>query len=86
MISLARSQQNCLIAATILLQHAWNDYIQKDTLYLCVNKPYEFKLQSRDIIHSAYMPHFCSQMNCVPGIQTRMKFTPNLTTQQMRKK
>ena len=38
-------------------KYAWNDYIQKDTLYLCVNKPYEFKLRSRDIIHSAYMPH-----------------------------
>jgi cytochrome c oxidase subunit 2 len=65
---------------------AWNDFIQKDTLYLCVDQAYEFKLRSRDIIHSAYMPHFRSQMNCVPGVQTRMKFTPNLTTKQMRKK
>ena len=65
---------------------AWNDFIQKDTLYLCVDQPYEFKLRSRDIIHSAYFPHFRAQMNCVPGAATRMKFTPTLTTKEMRKK
>ena len=64
----------------------WDDIIQKDTLYLKVNEPLEMKLRSRDIIHSAYFPHFRAQINCVPGLQTRMKFTPNITTKQMRKK
>ena len=64
----------------------WDDIIQKDTLYLKVNEPLEMKLRSRDIIHSAYFPHFRAQINCVPGIQTRMKFTPNITTKDMRKK
>ncbi|MDG1841468.1 MAG: cytochrome c oxidase subunit II transmembrane domain-containing protein [Crocinitomicaceae bacterium] len=64
----------------------WDDIIQKDTLYLCVDEPLEIKLRSRDIIHSAYFPHFRAQINCVPGIQTRMKFTPNITTKEMRKK
>ena len=65
---------------------AWDDIIQKDTLYLCVNQPYEFNFRSKDVLHSAYFPHFRAQMNNVPGMTTRTKFTPILTTEQMRKK
>ena len=65
---------------------AWDDIIQKDTLYLCVDQIYEIKLRSQDILHSAYLPHLRMQMNCVPGLQTRMKVTPNISTKNMRKK
>lgn len=65
---------------------AWDDIIQKDTLYLCVNKEYEFNFRSKDVIHSAYFPHFRVQMNTVPGMTTRFKFTPDVTTVDMRKK
>ena len=65
---------------------AWDDIIQKDTLYLCVNQPYEFNFRAKDVLHSAYFPHFRAQMNAVPGMTTRTKFKPILTTEQMRKK
>ncbi|MBB79079.1 MAG: hypothetical protein CL844_08780 [Crocinitomicaceae bacterium] len=65
---------------------AWDDFIQKDTLYLCKGKEYEFNFRSKDVIHSAYFPHFRAQMNTVPGMTTRMKFTPTLTTLEMREK
>jgi len=65
---------------------AWDDIIQKDTLYLCVNQPYEFNFRAKDVLHSAYFPQFRAQMNNVPGMTTRTKFTPILTTEQMRKK
>ncbi len=65
---------------------AWDDIIQKDTLYLCVNKEYEFNFRSKDVIHSAYFPNFRVQMNTVPGMTTRFKFTPDVTTTDMRKK
>jgi cytochrome c oxidase subunit 2 len=65
-------------------KHVYDDIVQKDTLYLCVNKPYEFSFRSKDVIHSAYFPHFRTQMNTVPGYGTRMKFTPNKTTEEMR--
>ena len=65
---------------------AWDDIIQKDTLYLCVNKEYEFNFRAKDVIHSAYFPHFRVQMNTVPGMTTRFKFTPDVTTKEMRKK
>jgi cytochrome c oxidase subunit 2 len=30
------------------------------------------------------MPHFRAQMNCVPGVPTRFKMTPTITTDSMR--
>ena len=65
---------------------AWDDIIQKDTLYLCKNKEYEFNFRSKDVIHSAYFPNFRAQMNTVPGMTTRFKFTPDITTADYRKK
>jgi cytochrome c oxidase subunit 2 len=64
---------------------AWDDIIQKDTLYLCKGQEYEIALRAKDVIHSAYFPHFRAQMNAVPGMATRLKFTPNKTTAEMRR-
>ncbi|MEJ6775845.1 MAG: cytochrome c oxidase subunit II transmembrane domain-containing protein [Crocinitomicaceae bacterium] len=65
---------------------AWDDFIQKDTLYLCKGKEYEFNFRSKDVIHSAYFPHFRAQMNTVPGMTTRFKFIPIVSTIEMRDK
>jgi cytochrome c oxidase subunit 2 len=65
---------------------AWDDIIQKDTLYLCANKEYEMNFRSKDVIHSAHFPYFRAQMNTVPGMTTRFKFTPDVTTKQMRER
>jgi cytochrome c oxidase subunit 2 len=45
-----------------------------------------FKMRSQDVLHSAYMPHFRAQMNCVPGMVTEFSFVPTLTTAEMRDK
>lgn len=63
---------------------AYDDVIQSDTLYLCVDQDYELNFRSKDVIHSAYFPHFRVQMNAVPGMTTRFKFTPDVTTEEMR--
>jgi len=57
-----------------------------DTLYLCEGQEYEFNFRAKDVIHSAYFPHFRAQMNTVPGQTTRFNFTPNITTAEMRKR
>ncbi len=54
-------------------------------LHFPVGKPIVFKFRSQDVIHSAYMPHFRAQMNCVPGMVTQFAFTPSKTTEEMRK-
>ena len=43
-----------------------------------------FKIRSQDVLHSAYMPHFRAQMNCVPGMVTQFSFIPTMTTAEMR--
>ena len=63
--------------------NAYDDIIQSDTLYLCVDQEYEFNFRSKDVIHSAYFPHFRVQMNTVPGMTTRFKFIPDITTAEM---
>jgi cytochrome c oxidase subunit 2 len=62
-----------------------DDIIVKNEFHIPVNKEIEFKMRSRDVIHSAYMPHFRAQMNCVPGMVTEFKFIPNKTTAELRK-
>jgi cytochrome c oxidase subunit 2 len=62
-----------------------DDIIIKNEFHIPVNKEIEFKMRSRDVIHSAFMPHFRAQMNCVPGMVTEFRFTPNKTTAEMRK-
>jgi cytochrome c oxidase subunit 2 len=63
-----------------------DDKIVKGELHVPVNKEVEFIFRSQDVIHSAYMPHFRAQMNAVPGVPTRFKMTPTITTKEMRKK
>jgi len=62
-----------------------DDRLVKGEMHIPVNKEIEFIFRSQDVIHSAYMPHFRSQMNSVPGVATRMKMTPTVTTAEMRK-
>ena len=53
-------------------------------VHLVVNEAVLLKFRSQDVIHSAFLPHFRVQMNCVPGISTQFGFTPNKTTAQMK--
>ena len=63
--------------------NAQDDVITTE-LHLPVGKPVLFKMRSQDVLHSAYMPHFRAQMNCVPGMITQFGFTPTVTTVDMR--
>lgn len=60
-----------------------DDVIVKE-LHLPVGRKVNFKMRSQDVLHSAYMPHFRAQMNCVPGMITEFSFTPTITTEEMR--
>ena len=61
-----------------------DDRIVKGEFHLPVGQEVEFVFRSRDVIHSAYMPAFRAQMNTVPGVPTRFKMTPTITTDSMR--
>ena len=60
------------------------DDVVVQELHLPAGREVIFKMRSQDVLHSAYMPHFRAQMNCVPGMITEFAFTPTLTTEEMR--
>lgn len=60
------------------------DDIVVNELHLPKGKRVIFKIRSQDVLHSAYMPHFRAQMNCVPGMVTNFSFIPTKTTEEMR--
>jgi cytochrome c oxidase subunit 2 len=60
------------------------DDIVVTELHIPKGKKVHFKMRSQDVLHSAYMPHFRAQMNCVPGMVTEFAFTPIYTTAEYR--
>ena len=61
-----------------------DDVVVTQEFHLPVDRKVIFKFRSQDVLHSAYMPHFRAQMNCVPGMVTEFSFTPTVTTADMR--
>jgi cytochrome c oxidase subunit 2 len=57
----------------------------KNEIHLPVGREIELLMRSRDVIHSAFLPHFRAQMNCVPGMITTFKFVATKTSAQMKK-
>lgn len=65
---------------------AYDDVIEADTLHLVKGQDYEFNFRAKDVIHSAYFPHFRAQINAVPGLTTRFKFKPTISSKEMKKR
>lgn len=63
--------------------NAQDDFMTSE-LHIPQGKRVIFKMRSQDVIHSAYMPHFRAQMNCVPGMVTEFSFIPTMTSAEMR--
>ncbi len=63
-----------------------NDVVVPDSLVLLKGQNYNFSFRAKDVIHSAYFPHFRAQMNTVPGMTTYFKMQPIFTTDEMREK
>ena len=62
------------------------DDFNSTELHIPKGKRIIFKMRSQDVLHSAYMPHFRAQMNCVPGMVTQFSFIPTITTAEMRER
>lgn len=58
----------------------------KNEFWIPVGEQIKFQMRSKDIIHSAYMPHFRAQINCVPGMKTSFSFKPTITSKEMKEK
>lgn len=60
-----------------------DDFMPTD-IYLPVNRDIKVKINSLDVLHNFYLPHFRLKLDAVPGIPTSMWFTPIHTTAEMR--
>jgi cytochrome c oxidase subunit 2 len=58
--------------------------INSDSIYLPKGRQVILKFRSKDVIHSAYLPHFRVQMNTVPGMTTSFTFKPIFTNEEMK--
>lgn len=63
-----------------------DDILSQVELHLVKDKDYQFIFRSKDVMHSAYFPHFRAQMNVVPGMRTKFSFKPTISTPEMREK
>ncbi len=63
--------------------NAQDDFVVSE-LHIPKGKKIHFKFRSQDVLHSAYMPFFRAQMNCVPGMVTEFSFTPTYTSAEYR--
>lgn len=59
------------------------DDIVPSEIHIPKGKPVLFKIRSRDVIHSFYLPHFRVQMHAVPGMPTKFWFVPIKSTADM---
>lgn len=60
------------------------DDIHPDEIVLPVGKKVRVRINSRDVLHNFYLPHFRLKMDAVPGIPTYFVFTPTRTTEDYR--
>ena len=72
-----------LVVCVVAQQYAWlfqyPDYqnATSATLHLPIDTTVQLQLQSRDVIHSFWVPEFGQKQDAVPGLLTKLVITPN---------
>ena len=63
---------------------SFDDFMHNSEMHVVVNQEVSLQIRARDVLHSVFIPHMRQKMDAVPGMPTRLKFTPDKTTDQMR--
>jgi cytochrome c oxidase subunit II len=79
---LEAKQPNTLIANVTGQQFTWSfDYpsekVKSNTLVLPKDRPVEFRIHTKDVLHSFWVPEFRLKSDAVPGLTTKIRLTPN---------
>ncbi len=77
--------------ATNPLGQDWSDPKNIDDfmpteIVLPVNQKVRVGINSKDVLHNFYLPHFRVKMDAVPGLPTYFVFTPTMTTDDYRQR
>jgi cytochrome c oxidase subunit 2 len=76
-------KQNELQVTVVGQQFAWTfqypqyDNVQSTQLYLPKDRPVTFDIETRDVLHSFWIPSMRLKMDAVPGITTNFRVTPS---------
>jgi cytochrome c oxidase subunit II len=85
-VALARSERvpdDRMIVEVLAQQFTWQftypdeGRVSSGTLRLPLGVPVELKMNSRDVIHSFFVPEFRVKRDVVPGQETKLVFTPS---------
>lgn len=64
---------------------SWDD-LKTTEMHLPVGVPVKLVINAMDVIHNVGLPQFRMKMDAVPGIPTTQWFTPQYTTEEMKKR
>src|SRR5918997_4491036 len=76
-------EQNTMIVKVTGQQFAWSfEYpgegkVKSNQLVLPKDRPVEFRVRTKDVLHSFWVPEFRLKTDTVPGITTRVRLTPD---------
>jgi cytochrome c oxidase subunit 2 len=78
-----------LISGTNDLGQDWNDSknwddFKPDELVVPKGRKIRIRINSRDVLHSFFLPQFRVKMDAVPGMPTYFVFTPTMTTDEFK--
>ena len=77
-------QKNEMVVNVTGQQFTWtfeypSEKVNSPELVLPVNRPVEFKIKTKDVLHSFWVPQFRLKSDAVPGLTTAIRVTPNKT-------
>src|SRR5688572_14694599 len=79
-----KAEANSMEVRVVGEQFTWTFYYREGgdevasrELILPVNRPVNFTVQSKDVIHDFFVPAFRMKIDAVPGIDTHLRVTPN---------
>lgn len=79
---LEAKQPNTLVVNVTGQQFTWSfDYpsqkVKSSELVLPNHRPVEFRIHTKDVLHSFWVPEFRLKSDAVPGLTTKIRLTPN---------
>jgi cytochrome c oxidase subunit II len=75
-------QPNEMVVNVTGQQFTWHfqypsEKVETSELVLPVNRPVEFKIHTKDVLHSFWVPQFRLKSDAVPGLTTKIRVTPD---------
>jgi cytochrome c oxidase subunit II len=75
-------QKNEMVVNVTGQQFTWtfeypSEKVKSNELILPVDRPIEFKIKSKDVLHSFWVPQFRLKSDAVPGLTTAIRLTPD---------